>query len=182
MIGPFVGQASRCSLLAVACLPSSLLLPGCTDSSRARSAWTRSRFPDEFAVESRAPLTIPPEFDLRPPQPGAPRPQERLASADKARKVIDTRRARASRASRRRIRACRQNEGSLGERGSADRSAARPRTQQVGDLSLASKLLGTPMTAAAGGAVENDARPPRSRASIGSTGLLALAVARRSSV
>ena len=45
--------------------------------------------PDEFAVESRAPLTIPPEFELRPPQPGAPRPQEGTA-ADKARKVIDT--------------------------------------------------------------------------------------------
>ncbi len=35
--------------------------------------------PDEFAVESRAPLTVPPDFDLRPPEPGAPRPQERSA-------------------------------------------------------------------------------------------------------
>ncbi len=32
--------------------------------------------PDEFAVELRAPLTIPPDFNLRPPEPGAPRPQE----------------------------------------------------------------------------------------------------------
>ena len=32
--------------------------------------------PDEFRVVSRAPLTIPPEFSLRPPRPGAPRPQE----------------------------------------------------------------------------------------------------------
>jgi len=31
--------------------------------------------PDEFRVVSRAPLTIPPEFELRPPRPGAPRPQ-----------------------------------------------------------------------------------------------------------
>jgi len=31
--------------------------------------------PDEFRVVSRAPLTIPPEFELRPPKPGAPRPQ-----------------------------------------------------------------------------------------------------------
>jgi len=44
--------------------------------------------PDEFAVESRAPLTIPPDFDLRPPQPGAARPQEATA-AERARKVID---------------------------------------------------------------------------------------------
>jgi hypothetical protein len=31
--------------------------------------------PDEFQVVSKAPLTIPPDFNLRPPQPGAPRPQ-----------------------------------------------------------------------------------------------------------
>ena len=44
--------------------------------------------PDEFAVESRAPLTIPPDFDLRPPQPGAVRPQE-VSSADKAATVLN---------------------------------------------------------------------------------------------
>lgn len=32
--------------------------------------------PDEFAVARRAPLTIPPDFALVPPKPGAPRPQE----------------------------------------------------------------------------------------------------------
>jgi len=32
--------------------------------------------PDEFTVLSRAPLSIPPDFALRPPQPGAARPQE----------------------------------------------------------------------------------------------------------
>lgn len=32
--------------------------------------------PDEFRVVSRAPLTVPPDFALRPPEPGAPRPQE----------------------------------------------------------------------------------------------------------
>jgi hypothetical protein len=31
--------------------------------------------PDEFAVVDRPPLSMPPDFDLRPPQPGAPRPQ-----------------------------------------------------------------------------------------------------------
>jgi len=31
--------------------------------------------PDEFAVYSRAPLSMPPGFGLRPPQPGADRPQ-----------------------------------------------------------------------------------------------------------
>lgn len=32
--------------------------------------------PDEFKVVARAPLTLPPEFTLRPPEPGIPRPQE----------------------------------------------------------------------------------------------------------
>ena len=32
--------------------------------------------PDEFKVVSRAPLSLPPDYGLRPPQPGAPRPQE----------------------------------------------------------------------------------------------------------
>lgn len=32
--------------------------------------------PDEFAVVSQAPLSLPPDINLRPPQPGAPRPQE----------------------------------------------------------------------------------------------------------
>ena len=32
--------------------------------------------PDEFAVVTRAPLAIPPDYGLRPPTPGAQRPQE----------------------------------------------------------------------------------------------------------
>lgn len=37
--------------------------------------------PDEFAVVDRPALSIPPDFKLRPPQPGAPRPQEQSAAA-----------------------------------------------------------------------------------------------------
>ncbi len=32
--------------------------------------------PDEFQVVARAPLSLPPDYNLRPPQPGAARPQE----------------------------------------------------------------------------------------------------------
>ena len=32
--------------------------------------------PDEFSVLTRAPLTLPPDYKLRPPDPGAVRPQE----------------------------------------------------------------------------------------------------------
>ena len=43
--------------------------------------------PDEFTVYSRAPLSIPPEYNLRPPSPGAARPQE-VQPRDRAEKVI----------------------------------------------------------------------------------------------
>jgi len=32
--------------------------------------------PDEFAVQRQAPLVVPPDFALTPPQPGAPRPSD----------------------------------------------------------------------------------------------------------
>ena len=53
------------------------LLAGCSDLKQ--MVGLDPTMPDEFAVESRAPLTIPPDFDLRPPEPGAPRPQEKTA-------------------------------------------------------------------------------------------------------
>lgn len=37
--------------------------------------------PDEFAVARQAPLVVPPDYSLQPPQPGAPRPQESTPSA-----------------------------------------------------------------------------------------------------
>lgn len=36
--------------------------------------------PDEFAVQRQAPLVVPPDFELVPPSPGAPRPAEGTAS------------------------------------------------------------------------------------------------------
>jgi hypothetical protein len=44
--------------------------------------------PDEFAVDSSSPLTIPPDFSLRPPEPGAPRPRQ-LTAAEKAQEIIN---------------------------------------------------------------------------------------------
>jgi len=37
--------------------------------------------PDEFAVQRQAPLVVPPDFNLVPPAPGAPRPTEDAASS-----------------------------------------------------------------------------------------------------
>ncbi len=42
------------------------------------------RSPDEFAVYSRAPLSLPPDYGLRPPEPGTNQP-EGLAPRDQAR-------------------------------------------------------------------------------------------------
>jgi hypothetical protein len=49
------------------CLP---LAAGC-DSLR-DAAGLAKKSPDEFAVTTKAPLVIPPDFNLRPPAPGAP--------------------------------------------------------------------------------------------------------------
>lgn len=47
-----------------------LALSGC-----GKRGYDRAR-PDEFAVARQAPLVIPPDFALVPPQPGAARPQD----------------------------------------------------------------------------------------------------------
>ena len=38
--------------------------------------------PDEFAVQRQAPLIVPPDFALTPPQPGAPRPAARSTQTE----------------------------------------------------------------------------------------------------
>lgn len=43
--------------------------------------------PDEFAVIKRAPLEMPPDYTLRPPKPGAARPQEDSTN-DQARQTV----------------------------------------------------------------------------------------------
>jgi Protein of unknown function (DUF3035) len=105
--------------------------------------------PDEFAVESRAPLTIPPDFSLRPPKPGAPRPQE--ASAEqRAEKVIDAAGA-----------------GAPGDQASFALNPSQQGglatqvnpQQQVAPDSLASKLLST-TDSSAGGAIANRSTEP----------------------
>lgn len=62
------------------------LLSGCSDFKQ--MIGLDPTMPDEFAVESRAPLTIPPDFSLRPPEPGAPRPQEE-SSEKQAEQIIE---------------------------------------------------------------------------------------------
>jgi hypothetical protein len=44
--------------------------------------------PDEFRVVTKAPLTLPPDYSLRPPAPGEPRPQE-LQPESAARQALE---------------------------------------------------------------------------------------------
>jgi hypothetical protein len=49
-------------------------LGGCSSTSRALGLTKIT--PDEFRVVTKAPLVLPPDYALRPPAPGEPRPQE----------------------------------------------------------------------------------------------------------
>lgn len=54
-----------------------ILMAALSGCSGAREAFGLNKSaPDEFAVVTRAPLSMPPDYGLRPPTPGAVRPQE----------------------------------------------------------------------------------------------------------
>lgn len=56
-------------------IATSAMLAGCGGSG----IFNRER-PDEFAVQRQAPLVVPPDFNMVPPAPGAPRPAEGTAA------------------------------------------------------------------------------------------------------
>jgi hypothetical protein len=64
----------------VAVLAAATAASGCASFSRAIGASRSS--PDEFRVVTQAPLTLPPDYNLRPPRPGEARPGESDASAE----------------------------------------------------------------------------------------------------
>ena len=68
-------------------LASQLVLAACAGGSVQRALGLSKRSPDEFAVVSRAPLIVPPDYELRPPRPGEPRPQVGT-TADQARATL----------------------------------------------------------------------------------------------
>ena len=88
MSGDYLRHGGRraAPVLAALCIAGAVGLSGCSGFKRAIGLERAS--PDEFAVESRAPLTLPPDFNLRPPEPGAARPQEPLPNKQ-ARAALD---------------------------------------------------------------------------------------------
>jgi hypothetical protein len=61
-------------LAVAAVLVASTALVGCQSTRQALGI--SKVVPDEFRVVSLAPLVVPPDYSLRPPAPGEPRPQE----------------------------------------------------------------------------------------------------------
>ena len=81
-------ESRRPSVVPVAALlMAATLLAACGGEVRTAFGLDRA-VPDEFAVVPRAPLTLPPDFALRPPAPGAARPQEEDTRAVARRTVI----------------------------------------------------------------------------------------------
>ncbi|MCF8469365.1 MAG: DUF3035 domain-containing protein [Parvibaculum sp.] len=66
------GWSARAGMVAT----FSLSLAACGGGSLSDTLGYGKSAPDEFAIVTKAPLVIPPDYSLRPPQPGAPRPQE----------------------------------------------------------------------------------------------------------
>ncbi|MFS2318636.1 DUF3035 domain-containing protein [Maricaulis sp. D1M11] len=65
-------MTKRLTLLAL--MAGATALSAC--SSLSQQAGNGKVTPDEFRTVTIAPLTVPPEYNLRPPRPGEPRPEE----------------------------------------------------------------------------------------------------------
>ena len=61
-------------LIVASALIATAGLAGCNGAGKALGMGKVT--PDEFRVVTKAPLVVPPDFALRPPAPGEPRPQE----------------------------------------------------------------------------------------------------------
>jgi hypothetical protein len=61
-------------VIAASALFAGLGLAGCQSTQQALGMTKVT--PDEFRVVTKAPLVVPPDYSLRPPAPGKPRPQE----------------------------------------------------------------------------------------------------------
>ena len=70
----FLRFMSVSKVIAASALLAGLGLAGCQSTQQALGMTKVT--PDEFRVVTKAPLVVPPDYALRPPAPGKPRPQE----------------------------------------------------------------------------------------------------------
>jgi hypothetical protein len=73
------------TIALMAVLAAATAASGCAGLTRAIGGG--KVVPDEFRVVTQAPLTLPPDYNLRPPRPGEPRPQE-LQPEEEARAAL----------------------------------------------------------------------------------------------
>jgi hypothetical protein len=69
-----MSQSLKTAAIALALTGAVAALGGCSSVNSALGMTKVT--PDEFRVVSKAPLVVPPDYALRPPAPGEPRPQE----------------------------------------------------------------------------------------------------------
>ena len=93
--GPLELRKMNKRVMTVAILAAAgLAATGCQSTKQALGM--TKVVPDEFRVVTKAPLVVPPEYALRPPAPGEPRPQE-LQPESAARQALLGQRSAASR-------------------------------------------------------------------------------------
>ncbi|MEQ8394222.1 DUF3035 domain-containing protein [Thalassobaculum sp.] len=85
------GKTRHQAAAVAAVLTVSALLGGC-GQIRGALGYDKDA-PDEFQVVARAPLALPPNYDLRPPEPGTARPQEQSPTDAAAERILGRRAA-----------------------------------------------------------------------------------------
>ena len=80
------GMTNRLPMIASALIVAAGLVSGCAEVRDAAGLAKKS--PDEFQVMARPPLSLPPNFTLMPPMPGAPRPQSGSADQQAKAKIL----------------------------------------------------------------------------------------------
>lgn len=78
-------KASTLARTALALALLAALTSGCAGFGRAIGGGKNP--PDEFAVTTKAPLVVPPDYALLPPKPGETRPDE-LSASERARRLL----------------------------------------------------------------------------------------------
>ena len=69
--------------LVLAAAGLALTVTGCGSGK----IFSNKNAPDEFAIATKAPLVVPPDYALMPPRPGESRPQE-LTTSERAQQVL----------------------------------------------------------------------------------------------